>query len=148
TIFLIGLIYSSILFTQETKEIEPAVWECKYNYFALRDTVSKEAFKEDILILRIGESTSSFFSQYTFRRLDINAQKADPNNPLLGIIQDFLYDEEYRYYENTSILDYIYQNYPEGNMTVQARHEKPFFVTKSPSLPSSGTSYPTPPDRS
>ncbi|MCD8031170.1 MAG: GLPGLI family protein [Bacteroides sp.] len=135
TIFLISLIYSSILFAQETKEIEPAVWECKYNYFALRDTVSKEAFKEDILILRIGESTSSFFSQYTFRRLDINAQKADPNNPLLGIIQDFLYDEEYRYYENTSILDYIYQNYPEGNMTVQARHEKTVFRYEEPLSP-------------
>jgi len=136
------LVYNHVLFAQPAKKIEPIVWECTYDYLALRDTVSKDTFANDPMILRIGESTSSFFSKYTLKNLDLMAQKADPGNPLLGVITGFLYAEEYRYYDRGSVLDYIYQNYPEGKMTVHTRHGKTMFSYEEELAPQEWTIVP------
>ncbi|MCD8031168.1 MAG: GLPGLI family protein [Bacteroides sp.] len=139
---LICLLGCNISFAQQIKkEIEPALLECKYNYMVLRDTLSNSIFKNDVMILRIGAQSNSFFSEHTFK-LDSLICYAGPDYPLHSFIEAFLYLEDFRYYDKNSMLDYTYQNYPEGKITVQARHEKIVFQYEEPLLPQQWTIVP------
>ena len=111
-----------LLFTSgassQNKKLDEAVLECRYKLVIQKDTVRKSDMVEDDMVLRIGETTSQFFSRHTFYH---DSLWADPNGRKLAedlsIASLYSFDKPEAYFGSRTTKDFLYKNYPEGKMT-------------------------------
>ncbi|MCD8031169.1 MAG: GLPGLI family protein [Bacteroides sp.] len=106
------------LSAQKQSVIEPAILECQYRHIMLEDTVLQTPSKfEDLMILRIGENTSQFFSRYSYYA---DSLLNDPQGNKL-FSQLTLEAVRTRDHSNRpgarTTHDYIYKRYPAGKIT-------------------------------
>lgn len=115
---LIFLLFSIALFSQN-KKLEESVLECHYRLIMHKDTVSKSNPVEDDMVLRIGNTTSQFFSRHTFYH---DSLWADPEGRKIAedrSIESLMsFDNpNSRPFGSRTTKDFLYKNYPEGKMT-------------------------------
>ncbi|WP_352422616.1 GLPGLI family protein [Proteiniphilum sp.] len=115
-LFLFGL----GAFSQNEK-LDESVLECHYKLVMQKDTVRKSDLVEDDMVLRVGRTTSQFFSRYTFYH---DSLWADPEG--IKIAQDLSLEalmspDPSRVFGARTTKDYLYKNYPEGKMTIYAK---------------------------
>lgn len=110
------LLFASGVFSQN-KKLEDAVLECRYKLVMHKDTVSKSNPVEDDMVLRIGKTTSQYFSRHTFYH---DSLWADPDGrekaEELSLESLWTPGGSTPFGARTS-KDYHYKNYPEGKMT-------------------------------
>lgn len=115
-ILLILLLFSSGTFSQN-KKLENAVLECRYKLVMQKDTIHGLEPVEDDMVLRIGKTTSQFFSRHTFYH---DSLWADPDGRKkaedLSIESLYAFGKPKTFGPRTT-KDYLYKNYPEGKMT-------------------------------
>ena len=117
-ILLILLLITSSSFSQN-KKLEESVLECHYRLIMHKDTVSKSNPVEDDMVLRIGNTTSQFFSRHTFYH---DSLWADPDGRRIAedrSIESLMsFDKpKSRPFGSRTTKDFLYKNYPEGKMT-------------------------------
>ena len=117
-ILLILLLITSSSFSQN-KKLEDSVLECHYKLVMHKDTVSKSNPVEDDMVLRIGKTTSQFFSRHTFYH---DSLWADPDGRRIAedrSIESLMsFDKpKSRPFGSRTTKDFLYKNYPEGKMT-------------------------------
>ena len=117
-ILLILLLITSSSFSQN-KKLEDSVLECHYRLVMHKDTVSKSNPVEDDMVLRIGKTTSQFFSRHTFYH---DSLWADPDGRRIAedrSIESLMsFDKpKSRPFGSRTTKDFLYKNYPEGKMT-------------------------------
>ncbi|MCC8187568.1 MAG: GLPGLI family protein, partial [Bacteroides sp.] len=119
---LLSLFYLVFVFTtlsaQKQSVIEPAILECQYRHTMVLDTTINNPSKlEDLMILRMGENTSQFFSRYSYYA---DSLLNDPQGSKL-FSQLTLEAVRTRDHSNRpgarTTHDYIYKRYPEGKIT-------------------------------
>lgn len=116
-ILLICLFISHTLYGQEAHVIEPAVLECRYDHTLQLDTLNPDQKLRDLMVLRIGEKTSEFFSYY---KQQDDSIEYDPN---CAELRKELFFKRFNNLDSTrragtiSTYDYIYKNYPKGKYT-------------------------------
>lgn len=117
-ILLILLLITSSSFSQN-KKLEESVLECNYTLVMHKDTVSKSNPVEDDMVLRIGNTTSQFFSRHTFYH---DSLWADPEGRKIAedrSIESLMsFDNpNSRPFGSRTTKDFLYKNYPKGKMT-------------------------------
>ncbi len=117
-ILLILLLITSSSLSQN-KKLEESVLECHYRLVMHKDTVSKSNPVEDDMVLRIGNTTSQFFSRHTFYH---DSLWADPEGRKIAedrSIESLMsFDNpNSRPFGSRTTKDFLYKNYPEGKMT-------------------------------
>ena len=117
-ILLILLLITSSSFSQN-KKLEESVLECHYRLVMHKDTVSKSNPVEDDMVLRIGNTTSQFFSRHTFYH---DSLWADPEGRKIAedrSIESLMsFDNpNSRPFGSRTTKDFLYKNYPKGKMT-------------------------------
>lgn len=116
-VLLAAFLCASGLYAQKTREIEPAVLECQYAHWMLRDTLNPSNRTEDLMILRIGKNASEFFSRYTFYGDSLwNDPQGEKTAARLTLEAVRTRDHSRRPGSRTT-NDYIYKNYPKGKMS-------------------------------
>ncbi|MGI6049162.1 MAG: GLPGLI family protein [Petrimonas sp.] len=115
-ISLFLLLFASVVIAQN-KILEKSVLECRYKLVMQKDTVNKIDSVEDDMVLRIGKTTSQFFSRHTFYH---DSLWADPDGRKkaeeLSIESLSSFGGPKKFGHRTT-KDYLYKNYPEGKMT-------------------------------
>lgn len=114
-LFILLLITSST-FSQNEK-LEESVLECRYKLVMQKDTVSKSNPVEDDMVLRIGKTTSQFFSRHTFYH---DSLWADPDGRKIAedlSIESLMSFGGPKTFGSRTTKDFLYKNYPEGKMT-------------------------------
>lgn len=119
TILLFLFILPAVtLQAQKAKEVEPAVLECQYKYYVKHAYKQKGQPAEDLMILRIGENASQFFSFYTHYN---DSLWNDPMGKKIAMqltmnaIRSKSYDQIPKV---RTTLEYIYKSYPaKGQLT-------------------------------
>ena len=115
TIFL--LLFSTQVVAQHHTRLDPATIEVHYRHTMQRDTVRRLATETDSMILRIGASTSQFFSRHTFY---YDSLWNDPDGRATA---EVLTLEAFRTRDHSkeprvgTTYDYLYKNYPAGRIT-------------------------------
>ncbi|HKL85603.1 MAG TPA: GLPGLI family protein, partial [Treponemataceae bacterium] len=115
-ILLILLLITSSSFSQN-KKLEESVLECHYSLVMHKDTVSKSNPVEDDMVLRIGNTTSQFFSRHTFYH---DSLWADPEGRKIAedlSIESLMSIGKPKTFGSRTTKDFLYKNYPEGKMT-------------------------------
>jgi GLPGLI family protein len=115
-ILLILLLITSSAFSQN-KKLEESVLECHYKLVMHKDTVSKSNPVEDDMVLRIGKTTSQFFSRHTFYH---DSLWADPDGRRIAedlSIESLMSIGEPKTFGSRTTKDFLYKNYPKGKMT-------------------------------
>ena len=109
---------------QKQQVLAPANLECKYNLVVIKDTLDRSQKTDDIMILKIGETCSQFYSYYTFYndsiRTDPIGSKIAGRMTIMAIRKkDFSLMPMPR-----STNGYIYKSYPKaGQITTFTRLE-------------------------
>lgn len=104
-----------------TKELEPAILQCKYKCTMKLDTLGTDT-KTDRMILRIGQNISQFYS-YTAYRTD-SIWKTPNGKRIWGdAMVRAIRSKNYDQMPNANMIsnDYIYKNYPEGKLSTYAQ---------------------------
>ena len=114
-IFSLIFILSSIALFSQNEKLEESVLECRYMLLMQKDTVHKLNLVEDDMVLRIGKSTSQFFSRHTFYH---DSLWADPVG--IEIARDLSIESlmsSDKTFGSRTTKDFLYKNYPKGKMT-------------------------------
>lgn len=114
-------------YAQKTHEIEPALLECRYKHIVLLDTLDANSGRDDIMILRICQNVSQFFSRYTYYA---DSLWNDPTGQKLAgqlTLQAIRTRDHSKRPGSKTTCAYIYKNYPAGkistyDMTATADH--------------------------
>lgn len=117
SVFICALFFFTNLYAQQEVPIEPAVMEVHYKHTMRIDTIRNKFKDPDSMILRIGKTSSQFFSRHTFF---FDSIWNDPKGRAKAEEMTLKAFETKDY----SILprigttyDYIYKNHPEGKIT-------------------------------
>lgn len=109
--------YAQFIFPQQQQFIEPATIEIQYKFTMQFDTLTRNQYREDVMILRIGKNVSQFFNRNGFYG---DSLANDPNGKkqwgqmMLQAIRQRNYDSMPR---SKTINEYIYKNYPHEKIT-------------------------------
>lgn len=134
-IIIICLFISHTLYGQKAHVIEPALLECWYDHTQQRDTLNPSQKLRDVMVLRIGNKTSEFFSYNKCREDSI---EYDPN---CAELRKELFFKRFNNLDSTrmagtvSTYDYIYKNHPKGKYTTYSslgsgKRGKYIFITE------------------
>lgn len=110
--------------SSQNKELDNSLLECRYKLTMQKDTVSKSDLVEDEMVLRIGQTTSQFFSQHTFYS---DSLWADPDGRKKAedlSIESLMSPIPSLVFGARTTKDFLYKNYPEGKMTTYAKDFK------------------------
>lgn len=109
------------LLGRSQKILEPAILECHYTHIMQKDTLYHSKIETDSMILRIGDTTSQFFSWHTFYHDSLWA------DPVGRTIAENLSLEAFRTRDlnlrlrSRTTRDYIYKNFPTGKISVMSK---------------------------
>lgn len=120
---LLFLLLSTYAFTQN-KDLEKSILECNYKLVMHKDTVSKSNPIEDDMVLRIGETASQFFSQYTFYHDSLWTDPEGRKKAEDLSIESLMSPNPSLIFGARTTKDFIYKNYPNGKITVYAKDFK------------------------
>ncbi|OJV87186.1 MAG: hypothetical protein BGO34_12610 [Bacteroidia bacterium 44-10] len=113
---LLFLLFTPGAFSQN-KQLDESVLECRYLLVMQKDTVRKSNPVEDDMVLRVGKTTSQFFSRHTFYH---DSLWVDPNGRKIAedlSIESLMSPNPSLAFGARTTKDYLYKNYPEGKMT-------------------------------
>lgn len=117
SVFICALFFFTNLYAQQEVPIEPALMEVHYKHTMRIDTIINKFKDPDSMILRIGKTSSQFFSRYTFFFDSIwNDPKgrAKAEEMTLKAFET----KDYSILPRTgTTYDYIYKNHPGGKIT-------------------------------
>lgn len=134
-ILFVCFFVSHTLYGQEAHVIEPALLECRYDHTLQMDTLNPSQKLRDLMVLRIGEKTSEFFSYY--KQQDDSIEY----DPSCAELRKELFFKRINNLDSTrkagtiSTYEYIYKNYPQGKYTTYSslglgKRGKYIFITE------------------
>ncbi len=114
---LLFLLFSISGVIGQNKTLDESVLECRYKLVMQKDTLHGLEPVEDDMVLRIGKTTSQFFSRHTFYH---DSLWADPDGrkkaEKLSIESLWAFDKPKTFGSRTTKV-FLYKNFPEGKMT-------------------------------
>ncbi len=129
------LILLPLQLVAQNKKIDKAILSCRYAEEMVRDTLTRETFR-DTIHLDIGAQYSAFYSQNLVKTDSLYSQPGGSRNVAMMIAAHVKETGTRPAFLQSSSGEYIYQGYPKGKTTVRARvHTNPVVIEEQRESP-------------
>lgn len=132
-LFVCLLLISKPIYSQSHRIIDTCVLECQYDFFMVKDTLNRKVKSQDIMILKIGQEASVFYSFHKFYG-DSLANSPSGQKVLGKMILEAVSKGNYKAIPGgaRNSMEYIYKNHPKGANTIRTEMMTNHFEYEEP----------------
>lgn len=105
----------------QNKKLEESILECQYKLVMQKDTISKSNLVEDEMVLRVGETTSQFFSRHTFYHDSLWADPEGREKAEDLSIKSLMSQIPSQVFGARTTKDFLYINHQKEKMTTYSK---------------------------